>query len=521
MSRGVSNHAGGATLMRLHPTPLATPVGWPRERAGGSLGWLRDAIIPAPGIEPLLDRFEDPDLLVVTTGQQAGLFTGPLYTIHKALSAAALASRLSHAWQRPVRPLFWVAGDDHDFAEAASASWVTGDGSVEAVALEPRAVSAPMLPMYRETLGPEIVALRDRFLRGIPEAPHRERVEGWLTRHYRPEATIAGAYGTALAELLAPFGVVCLDSTHATFKRAAAPVLLRALAATDAIDAELAVLAERYAAEGETPPVVVGDGASLVFLEDRLGRDRLVRAGGGFATRRGGDAYSSAELTTIAEQDPQRLSASVLLRPVLESALLPTVAYVGGPGELRYLAMTGPVYTQLDTWRQAPIPRWSGVVVEPHVDRILAKFGATVEEVLADPGALQQRLLRGRMPAAVAGPLGELARLARDLHGRLEAPTLEIDPTLAGPLANARRQVDWAVRDLETRILRRLRAREATELGQVRRLAGVLRPGGHPQERVLTVGPFLAHHGDALLSAIETAAGEWYGRALEGSPPPA
>ena len=493
----------------------------PRPRPGAPLGPLLEAIVPAPGVASLLVDLAAPDLALVTTGQQAGLFTGPLYTIHKALSAAALASELSRRWNRTVRPLFWIAGDDHDFAEAASTSWVTPDGSLHCVELEPRPPEAPMLPMYREPLGPPIEALLESFLNGIPEAPHRDHVCGWLSRHYRPGTTIAGAYAGALAELLAPFGVACLDSTHPAFKRAAAPFILKALAATDPLDLALSDVAARYAEAGEAAPVVVGEGASLVFLEDRLGRDRLVRKDGGFITRRGNDSYSLEQLTAVALAEPERLSASVLLRPVLESAMLPTVAYVGGPGELRYLGMTAPVYQQLDTWTQLPVPRWSGVIVEPHVDRILAKFGTTVDEVIRDAEALEQRLIRAQLPESVSHGLVELDRMVGSILDRIGPAALEIDPTLSGPIANSRRRMDWARQDLEVRILRRLRVRESVDLAQLRRVRGTIHPGGNPQERVLTVAPFLALHGPQLLTAILEEAQAWYAAALEGPPPPA
>jgi uncharacterized protein YllA (UPF0747 family) len=242
--------------------------------------------------------------------------------------------------------------------------------------------------------------------------------------------------------------------------------------------------------------------------------------GAGFATRRGGDHYDLDALQAIAAAEPERLSASVLLRPVLESALLPTVAYVGGPGELRYLEMTGPIYEELATVRQTPVPRWSGVLVEPHIDRMLEKFDSSVSEVLAAPSALEQRLLRGQIPPNVAKGLAELQAHANRVHDAIEAETLDIDPTLMGPLANSRRQMVWAARDLERRVLRRLRAREGVELAQAARVTGTLLPGGHPQERVLTIAPFLARHGPLLLDAIRTAADEWYASALEGAGAP-
>jgi len=503
--------------MRLVPTPLAAPVHTPVARAGQALADIREAIIPAPGVDSLLPALSDPDLLVVTTGQQAGLFTGPLYTIYKALSAAALAARLAAEWGRPVRPVFWVAGDDHDHAEAATAAWLTGDGDLEEARLPSRPPEAPMRPMYREPLGPGLVEARERLLAALPRTPHRDWVADWLTRHYQPELSVAGACGEALAELLAPLGVVCLDPTHRVFKQASAPLLLRALRASAELDSRLHAEAERLEGEGQEAPVPVGDGATLVFLEDRLGRDRLVRDGDGFVTRRGGDRYELAAIEEIAARDPRRLSANVLLRPVLESALLPTVAYLGGPGELRYFQMTGPIYELLDVPRQAPLPRWSGMVVEPFVDRVLAKFGAGIGELLAPGHALERRVIRSQVPAEVQDALATLDREATRLFDQVLPGAVGIDPTLERPVENARRQALWAGRDLERKILSRLRAREAVELRQVGRARTALRPLGHSQERILTVAPFLARHGPGFLAAVRTAAADHFAGALEGA----
>lgn len=508
---------GGRLIMRLVSTPLAAPLRLPDPRAGHALADLREAIIPGPGVEALLPALADPDLLVVTTGQQAGLFTGPLYTIHKALSAAALAARLAEQWGRPVRPIFWVAGDDHDHAEAATVAWLTGDGDLEEARLPPRPPDAPMLPMYRERLGEGLVVARERLVDALPRTPHRDWVADWLTRHYQPDQSVAGACGHALAELLAPLGVACLDPTHPVFKRASAPHLLRALRASADLDTLLNEEARRLEAAGHEIPVPVGDGATLVFLEDRLGRDRLVRDGDGFVTRRGGDRYSLAALEELAARDPQRLSANVLLRPVLESALLPTVAYLGGPGELRYFRMTGPVYEQLGVPRQAPLPRWSGMVVEPFVDRILAKFGASIEELLAPGQSLERRVIRSQVPADLSEALTELEREATRLFDRVLPAAVGIDPTLERPVEGARRQVLWAGRDLGRKVLSRLRAREAVELRQVARARTALRPLGHSQERILTVAPFLARHGPDFLAAVREAAADHYAGALEGA----
>lgn len=505
--------------MQLFPTPQSVPFAPPAIRPGVPLGDIVEAILPAPGVEPLREALADPGVLVVTTGQQAGLFTGPLYTIYKALSAAALAAELQARWGRPVRPLFWVAGDDHDHAEIAVASVVDDTGQLREVRLPPRPADAPLRPMYREPLDAGIADLLAQFAAALPDSPHREATLAWLGRHYRPGATVAGAYGLALAELLAPLGVACLDSTHLAVKRAAAPVILRALRDAELLDQQLVAESARFTAQGETVPVAVGDGATLVFLEDRLGRDRLVRAEGGLRTRRGGDTYSWAQLDAIGREDPRRFSPNVLLRPVVESAILPTVAYVGGPGELRYLRLTPPLYAALGVTPQRPVPRWSGVIVEPHVERILAKFGSSVEEVLRGGEALVSRIVQGQVPADVRSALERLESEATMLLDRISPAVLALDPTLERPVASARRQVAWAARDLGRRIHARVRARSAVELAQVARVRGALLPGGVPQERILTIAPFLARYGPRLLVAIRDAAAAGYAGALEAHAP--
>lgn len=504
--------------MRLHPTPLSAAIESPAIRPASSLAHLAPAIhdVALPDGSSVRSLLELPGLLLVTTGQQAGLFTGPLYTIHKALSAAALAHHLERIWDRPVRPLFWVPGDDHDYDEIAAAHWTDQAGVLHSVRLPPRPASAPLRPMWREPLGAAVAPVLDQFASALPPGQHRDWAEAWLRRHYVADATVAGAYGAALAELLAPLGILVLDSAHQVVKRAAAPLMLGALARGEELEQLLVSQARSLEAGGRAPAVDVGDGAALVFLEDRHGRDRLVRDGDGFRTRRGGDRFSLADLEAIAEREPTRLSPNVLLRPVVESRLLPSVAYVAGPGELAYFRLLEVLYGALDVTPQTPVPRWSGAIIEPHVDRILGKFGAAPDEVLRDPAGLERRVVEAHLPDLVRDQLERIRRANAELYPPLRDPLTGVDPTLVGPWASARRLADWAVRDLERKALARLRAREAVELGQLARVRGALLPrGATPQERLLNVTPFLARHGTSLLSTVLGAAGQWYQAALE------
>jgi len=501
---------------RVVTTPLAPGASLPVEREGGFPTALLSACLVAPGHEGLLDRLRDPRVLAVTTGQQPALFTGPLYTVHKALSAAALARTLQARWDRPVVPIFWIAGDDHDYAEANTAAWIDAHGAVEEASLPPRAADAPMRPLYREPLDPAIGELLDRLDGSLPASAFHAPTMAWLRRHYRPGATISAAFGDALAELLAPFGIVCLDSTHPAFKRAAAPLLLRALSSAAALDEALKGRAAELASAGREPGVAVGDGASLVMLEGMAGRDRLVTAGKEFVTRRGQERHTLGALQEIAEAQPERLSANVLLRPVVESALLPTVAYAAGPGEIRYLALTAPVYAALGVTRQAPMPRWSGVLVPASVDRTLEKFHLNLDDLAEPVSMLLARVVRARLPDDAATDLSALRATLADRYDAVRTTAAAIDPTLVRAVTGRRDRALAEVDRIERRLVTHLRRRMDVELGQLTRAHDVIFPHGTPQERVLGAPSFLAAWGPSVLDAALGAASNWYRNALEG-----
>jgi uncharacterized protein YllA (UPF0747 family) len=179
--------------------------------------------------------------------------------------------------------------------------------------------------------------------------------------------------------------------------------------------------------------------------------------------------------------------------------------------------MTPPNYQRLEVPRQRPLPRWSGVIVEPRVDRVLEKFGLDLSDLFGPPGAVESRLVRSQLPADA---LQALERLRADLeqgYGVLERAAAEIDPTLVRPTQAVRQQALTGTQDIEKKLGQHLKKRQETELGQLARARTAVVPGGKPQERVLTVAPFLARYGPGLLGELTEAFEQWYGGALEGA----
>jgi bacillithiol synthase len=503
--------------LRIISTPIASSIEFPAPREGHWDPALAPAIVPSAARESALARLQEPGAVAITTGQQPGLLTGPLYTIYKALSAAALGRILERQWQRPVVPVFWVAGDDHDFAEASVASWIAADSTLRTGALPPRPPDAPLTPMYRLPLGDRINEVLEQLAGDLPLSELRDSALEWLKRHYRPSETVAHSFAGALAELLAPAGVILLESTHPAVKRAAARHLVRALGLARDLDRDLKDRADELSMAGMDPGVPVGDGATLVMLEGAQGRDRLTLADGGFETRRSRERFDLDSLQQIAAAEPERLSPNVLLRPVIESALLPTVAYLAGPGELSYLALTPPIYQRMRIPRQPALPRWSGILIEPRVERVLQKFNLEVTDLLEPRGALEARLVRSQLPDEAVRALAGLRTALETGYEALGQSANEIDPTLTRPVQGSKHQALAGLQDIEKKLIQHLKRRQEIELGQIAKARALVLPDNKPQERVLTVAPFLARYGPTLIAEITDAIETWYATALEGA----
>ena len=463
------------TVAPLDPRPI--PAGKPRRVPADVLG----ATLPGPG----RDRLAAGEVLVVTTGQQPGLFTGPLYTVHKAISAIVVARRLEAERRVPVVPVFWVAGDDHDFAEGNHA-WVLGrDGEPVRIVLRERPHEAPQLPLFREPC--EAAAALEALSTALPDSEFKPEVLNWLEQAYRPDTNLADAAAHALNALLASRGLAVFRAHDRAAKRAATSWLLRGVDET------------------------LDDGLSPVLVEGSLGRDRLKRDGAEYVTRRGGERFTRAQLEQIARDTPERLSPNVLLRPVIEAALFPTVAYLGGPGEMEYLPESKPLFTKLGVTPQLPMRRWSGLIIESRVEKVLQKHDLKPEHFNEPPGALESRLARADMPEDLAAALAELRDDVAARFQRISGEVHLIDPTLERTVESARNAALAGTNEIEKKLVASLKRAQGTVAAQLGRARAALAPNGKPQERVLTPASFLARYGTSLLADVEAEVARWAG----------
>jgi len=256
---------------------------------------------------------------------------------------------------------------------------------------------------------------------------------------------------------------------------------------------------------------VLPDGLAPVLVDAAAGRDRLRPEEGGktFVTRRSGERFSLPDLDRLAQDTPERLSPNVLLRPVVESALFPTLAYAAGPGELEYLPDAAALYESLGVERQTPVPRWSGVVVEGRVEKLMQKHGLTIADFEGPPGALEAHLVSEALPPEVAAAFADLRRHIEEGYNRVAKNIAAIDPTLERTAQSARNAGLGGTQDVEKKLVASLKRANEALIGQVARARASVYPGGKPQERVLTLPSFLIRYGPELVDVLAAEVARW------------
>jgi bacillithiol biosynthesis cysteine-adding enzyme BshC len=439
----------------------------------------------------------EPGTVAVVTGQQVGLFLGPLYTFYKACSAIAWARAVERETGARCVPIFWLQTEDHDFKEIAACA-VPPDLRLALPPVESRGSVAHLA--VPEEIAPLLARLADA-LAPLPDAP---LVLELLRRAWTPGRPLGQAFAATLLSIFAEEGLLVLDPRCDAVARRSSEMYCTAIERAEEIDRALLQRGLDLERAGLREQVNVRRGSPLVFFHGGRPEDarrRLTVRGDGCLLDGGGE-ISRAALLRVAREEPLRLSSSALLRPIVQDALLPVVAYVGGPAELGYLAQTAPLYRLFKVRPSLAAPRARFRLIDARSAARLAALGLSPAEVEVPRDQLLSRLGSQRAPPS---------ELARRFLGDL--PALLTDSAAKHPgLARAARRTQLTVERAAARFAERharlLAAQDATLLDRVDRLQATLFPGGAPQERVHSLPFYAARHGLGALKAAVLAAAQ-------------
>jgi bacillithiol biosynthesis cysteine-adding enzyme BshC len=435
----------------------------------------------------------------VVTGQQAGLFGGPLFVLWKALATIRVARRLEDGRGHAVVPVFWVASDDHDFAEIRSTSLIDAGGAIRTLRYSPRHEPVGE-PAWAITLDDTITALVEELGQTLPPALGRDEVLAVVAECYRPGVALSEAFARLVSRLLPD--LVVLDPADPAFKRLMAPLLARELR-EGSPTSRLALEAGRALLDaGYHQQVPVRPGFLNLFTVVEGQRRALALSHGVVEVRGTRERWPVEEALRRLEADPVPWSPGALLRPLAQDALLPTAAYVGGPAEIAYHAQIATSYAHFGIPRPVLLPRPSLTLVEPQQARALDAERLTLRDLVADPEALVSRWAREAYPDVEAAFARARAAIEREL-GAVEGALGVHDPTLRAATASARGRALHQVEGLHEKALRALKKRDQERAERLRRTRDALLPGGALQERGLGLIGALGRHGLSLISDVE------------------
>jgi bacillithiol synthase len=454
-----------------------------------------------------IDELEKPDSVAILTGQQVGLFTGPIYTIYKALTAIHISEELRKREIRAV-PIFWMDTEDHDLQEVSHCTVLTPLSSIQTIDYRTalfKEASMPMLSVgslpFPETIEPVV---RD-YLGHLPDSIQKREVQSLLESTYLPGSTFALSFARLMMQLFRGFGLVFFDPQDIEAKRLTSKVIQKTLHNATTSYSALKQRDQELSVAGFHSQVSVGENSTVLFFHAEGERRALERHPSGFGLKNSGRAFSLRELLDYSDRNPELFSPNVLLRPLIQDHLFPTVAYVGGPAELAYFAQVEVLYTLFE--RPMPIvwPRNGFTLLDPEIAGEMDRLGIEVQDCFQGTQHVLEKMIRDSRFSVTMAHIEELNehldRTLTEIRPEMQAT----ESPLAQALDTAQRKILHNMHHLKAQIIRLGGKQDSSVLNAVNLLSNHCYPNQNLQERELNILHFLARHGYSLLDTIHNA----------------
>jgi bacillithiol synthase len=448
-----------------------------------------------------IERLRQKDSVVIITGQQAGLFTGPIYTIFKALTAIKLTRHL-RAQGLNVVPMFWVAAEDHDFEEVNHTRLLNREGqpvTITYAGCPPKEGK----PVGHVKLNEKISENIDEMIAALPESEFMPRLIADVRDSYKAGVNFADAFGKMMIKLFGKFGVVLINPLDDRLKAVAGEIYARAISNAPEFASRLVNASAQLEASGYHAQVYATAEAAPLFMVDEGRRTAMTRRDDGRFYLKGSEkSFGAAELLETVQRCPSCFSPNVTLRPIVQDFLLPTLAYIGGPAEIAYFAQLRPNYGLLNRVDPVALPRASFTLIEKRHAKTMSKYGIGFTDIFAGFEEVMKTVVERSLDQNTATVFDEAEKVFNDQLDKLNASLAAVDPTLADALKGGREKILYQLNHLRTRFIHNRGKRDETTKQQIERLFAALYPNKNLQERENNVLYFLARYGYELIDRI-------------------
>lgn len=429
-----------------------------------------------------IESLRGDDAVVVVTGQQLGVFGGPLYTLYKTITAIRLADEMSVRLERPVVPVFWVEGEDHDFVEIASIHLLKQNDVVD-LSLDASFEGTNPGAVGRLILGEGIERLIAAADETLPPSDFHDELIGTLRESYSPDRSLEDAFVHLWSRLFGERGLVFMNPDDRRFKQMVKPLFRQ-----DLIDGETAVeevMRAGRSLEGEYHMQVTARPTNLFYL-DNSGRHAIDRADDVYRLRGLERSFTREEILDELDTSPEHFSPNVVTRPLMQDAILPTAYYVAGPGEIAYFAQYRGVYDWAGIPMPGIFPRMSATLVEPKIRKVVERHGLSLADLGDGVEATFGRLVR---EAAGNGASDAFDTFGGEIHSavnRLKPEVESVDTSLSRSVEAMRAGIVKEVERLQERVFRSQKRQHDELRSQIEKAAANLVPNHKLQERVIS-----------------------------------
>ena len=431
------------------------------------------------------------------TGQQVGLFGGPVFAMYKALTAVKLADEATAAGVDTV-PVFWLATNDHDLAEVNHTALPGPNATLQT--LTSSSLGVDDAPVGTIHFSEEILAVTEAAAAILGESP----VTGFLRESYRPGETLGSAFARLFARLFADWGVVLLDPCDSELQKIATPIYTAAIERAAKIDEALLARGKELEATGYHQQVKVTPSSTLLFaLRDgaRVPVHRRLNGNSAeFLVR--DEKISQAELLAHIAAAPHNFTPNVLLRPILQDHLLPTLAYTGGAAEVAYFAQVAVVYQELLGHVTPILPRFSATLVEPKAQSLMGRYHLPIQDMFHGEEKLRERIAAEILPRELQEAFDQAGESMEKCFASVRSALLNLDKTLAEAADNAKSKIQHQLESLRGRAGRAELRQTELAARHAQQLSTALYPNKALQEREIAGIYYLARHGTDLLHEI-------------------
>lgn len=473
----------------------------PRDRAAISalLGRQLEARQAPPAARDAAALLAGPDAVAVVTGQQAGVFGGPLYTLLKAITAIQLAAKVTREHKVPAVPVFWVDAEDHDWDEVKAAKVLDADFALREIAVaDPE--GAGTHPVATLTLDARVGDALDALEQSLAPTEFTADIMSTLRACYQPGTGVSTAFARWIEHLLGRHGLVVFDASDPAAKPLVAGLFAKELNQPCRTAKLASDAGERMHAIGHAPQVEPSEDAVALFYMGDAGRQPIRRADRDFLVS--DTTHSAADLKAEASAHPERFSPNVLLRPLVQDRLFPTVCYVAGPSELAYQGQLKGIYEEFGVEFPLLYSRATATLLDSGAMRFLQRYDVPIEALQAQDESALNRLLESQLPPTVEAALEETDRQVAERARVMKGAVVTIDQTLAGAVDTTLDRMRDTLKVLHTKIIQASKRKDETLRRQFTRTRMLTFPEGHPQERVLSLVFFANRYGPALCDRL-------------------